>query len=99
MHNPRKAVSAARTLLGQTQEELASALSDTSGEHWTRGMVAKLEGGRKKFDVDILVAVAKAQGMPIEFYLYGPSNQATPGLLGSDEELFATLLLFDLVAA
>ncbi len=53
----------------QTQEQLAEALTTDTGRAWTRGMVAALENGKKHFTVDTLVAVARIQDLPVEFYL------------------------------
>lgn len=77
MHNPTEAIAAGRRLAGrQTQEELAERLTDITGKRWTRDMVASLELGRKTFDVNTLVAVSRAQELPIEFYLFGPADRA-----------------------
>lgn len=64
-----------------SQEALAAKLTDITGESWTRNMVASLEGGRKTFEVDTLLAVSEALGVTVEFILFGPaeSNYINPG--------------------
>jgi len=81
----RNAVKAARTINGQTQADLAARLTEEMGEPWTRDMVQSLESGRKKFDVDILMALVVVQGLDYSFYLNGPSelNVAKGGQLRS----------------
>jgi len=72
-HSPNRAVAAARKLRGQTQEELAELLTEATDEHWSRVMVARLERGDKRLDVDALLAIANLHDLPVEFYLYGPA--------------------------
>lgn len=50
VHDPRKAVAAAMTLLDQKNEDLAAALSQSTGKRWTKNMVASLVRRRRKLD-------------------------------------------------
>ncbi|GEM_PF-5766317 len=76
-HTPAKAIKAGRALAGQTQADLARALEEATGEHWTSIMVTKLERGDRKLTVDLLLTIAQIQELPIEFYLYGPAATVT----------------------
>lgn len=82
-HQPHRAIAAARALVGQSQADLARELTAVKGETWTRGMVANLETGAKKLDVDTLLAIAAIQGYDLRFYTEGPqrssTNSAIPG--------------------
>ncbi|MDP8928692.1 MAG: helix-turn-helix domain-containing protein, partial [Actinomycetota bacterium] len=73
-HTAYRAVAAARALRGQTQAELAGVLTEKTGERWTRGMVANLEGGRRSLDWELLRTLSEIQQLPLEFYVYGPAS-------------------------
>lgn len=76
-HDPRLSVKAGRALRRQTQSELADALTEATGEKWTRVMVGKLETGGKVLDVETLQAIAEIQRLPYSFYLEAPGSRAT----------------------
>lgn len=69
----------------QSQSGLARALSEETGEEWTRVMVGNLEAGRKILDVDTLMAIAKIHDLPCSFYLepFPGSTRAVGVLLTS----------------
>lgn len=75
-HHAGRSVAAARKLRGQSQEDLARLLGEETGEHWTRMMVAKMEGGSKRIDADTLRALIAVQGFDADFYLFGPTGMA-----------------------
>lgn len=72
VHDPRKAVAAAMTLLGQQNADLADELTKKTGKTWTKNMVASLVGRRRKLETQELIEIQKVQGFPMAFYLYGP---------------------------
>lgn len=72
-HEPRIAIAMGRRYRGQTQTDLAKALSRATGKRWSRGMVSHLESGYKRLDVETLVAIAEIQDLPYKFYLEGPA--------------------------
>ncbi len=88
-HQIHRAIAAGRALAKQTQAELAEALTAALGRRYTRTMVTKLEQGIRPVRAEELRAIAEIQGLPIEFYLYGPAatvptgdkNRANPGSL------------------
>lgn len=80
-HDPRRAIAAGRALLGQTQEELAKALTRATDVAWSRRMVAALEIGEKALRVDVLMAIAQIQGLPYSFYLEGVRGSQAKGVL------------------
>lgn len=75
-HDPRVSVKMGRALRGQTQAQLAQALSEATGEPWSRVMVGKLETGDKVLDVGTLMAIAEIQDLPFDFYLEGPRSRS-----------------------
>lgn len=72
VHDPRKAIAAAMTLLDQRNVDLAEELTKRTGKRWTKNMVASLVGRRRKLDTPELIAIQKIHGFPMAFYLYGP---------------------------
>lgn len=89
MHDPRKAVAAAMTLLDQEQQDLADALTERTGKPWTVNMIASMVKLRRKLHIDELLLIQEIQGFPLDWYLYGPfggdrlSKEATGLYLGS----------------
>lgn len=83
----RAAIAIARRLRGrQTQKQLADALTQETGEQWSRVMVTKLESGDKELTVDTLMAIARIHDLPCSFYLEpmpGAAREAKGLLLGS----------------
>lgn len=80
VHDPRKAVAAAMTLLDQKNEDLAAALSQSTGKRWTKNMVASLVRRRRKLDTPELLEIQRVQGFPMAFYLYGPFAMGNSGV-------------------
>ena len=78
-HEPRISIKMGRHYRQQTQQDLADALTRETGEHWSRGMVAQLEGKRKALTVDTLMAIAAIQQLPYSFYLEGPESDSHKG--------------------
>lgn len=81
--DPRAAIAMGRRYRRQTQTELAAKLSETTGDNWTRVMVAKLESGGKVLEVETLMAIAEIQGLPYSFYLEGPDSTRAMGVYAS----------------
>ncbi len=73
-YDPRVSIATGRRYRGQTQEMLAEALSQATGEHWSRGMVANLETLKKELTVGTLMVIAGIQQFPYSFYLEGPDS-------------------------
>lgn len=71
-HSTARAVKAARDYVGLTQAELAGRLSTITGESWSDDMVTSMETGRKKFDDELLLALERALGFRVEWFLKGP---------------------------
>jgi len=72
----------ARKVDGLSQERLAARMSNYTGEEWSRVMVAKLETGGKRIDVETLCAVAVVQDRSVGWYFAdAPSSlaNAIPG--------------------
>lgn len=78
----QRAVKTARTHQGQTRKDLAEALAAETGKLWTAGMVTQLERRQKHLTIEILIAIAKIQRLPLDFYAYGRG-----GLGGAVEDI------------
>ena len=61
-------------VVGMDRHDLASRLTEVTGDTWSYQMVAKLCSGRKRFDADIVWAVAQATELPYEWFLDDPRN-------------------------
>lgn len=57
-----------------TRSELADALTAKTGQQWSVKMVEKLETARKVATPEVLRAVKEIQGLPLDFYFYGPAG-------------------------
>lgn len=79
-YEPRIAVAMGRKYRGQSQLDLANALTLETGDDWSRGMVSHLESGRKELSVATLMAISKIQDLPYEFYLEGPERNSPMGV-------------------
>jgi len=81
---PNRMIAVGRAFRGQTQSDLAEALTERTGDQWTQTMITKLETGRKQLTVEVLSHVSEIQDLPYEFYLEGPKgNSAMGGQLSS----------------
>ncbi|MBA3361857.1 MAG: hypothetical protein H0T94_10410 [Acidimicrobiia bacterium] len=74
--DPRTAIAMGRRYRRQTQQQLADALTESTGERWSRVMIGKLESGGKVLEVETLMAIATIQNLPYSFYLESPGNYA-----------------------
>jgi len=78
-HDPRTAIAMGRRYRKQTQQQLADALSDSTGDHWSRVMIGHLESGKKALTVETLMEIAEIQGLPYSFYLEGIAGNSPMG--------------------
>ena len=85
-HDPRLSIAMGRKYRRQSQQGLADALSDATGEHWSRGMVAHLESGHKRLTVDTLMVISAIHELPYSFYLEGPDTTGAMGVYLSSLE-------------
>ena len=81
-HDPRLSIAMGRRYRRQSQEGLADALTEATGDRWSRGMVANLESGQKRLTVDALMVIAEIHQLPYSFYMEGPDS-TMGGYLGS----------------
>ena len=93
-HRVNRAIRAGRMLSGQQRGDLEEA----SGISYNR--IRYLESEGSKVPIDELQIIAKAQNLPLSFYIDGPGgtvvprNYDNPGYLNSDEVI--TLPQYDL---
>ena len=85
-HDPRLSIAMGRKYRGQTQQQLADALSDATGDHWSRVMVGYLETRKKELSVDTLMVIAEIHRLPYSFYLEGPDTTGAMGVYLSSLE-------------
>ncbi len=81
-HDPRLSIAMGRKYRGQTQQDLADALTKVTGSRWSRVMVGYLESGDKRLTVDTLLVIAKIHQLPYSFYMEGP-DLTMPRYVGS----------------
>ena len=73
-HDPRRSIAMGRKYRRQTQQELADAITEVTGDRWSRVMVGYLETGKKELSVDTLLVIADIHQLPYSFYMEGPDS-------------------------
>ncbi|MDF1596931.1 MAG: helix-turn-helix transcriptional regulator [Acidimicrobiia bacterium] len=76
---PQRGVKTGRLWMHHSQEDLARALQNTTGDRWTRGMIQALESGRKHLTIEIAMAISDIQRLSLDFYAYGPAASVASG--------------------
>lgn len=71
-----------------SQYDLADYLDERLDSHWDASKVSKVENGRRRVEVDLLLALRDIFGLPLEWWVDGPEavrdrNLAMPPLLKS----------------
>jgi transcriptional regulator with XRE-family HTH domain len=74
-----------------TQLDLADALEERLGRPWDVTKVSKLENGHRGVDVELLMALRDIFGLPLEWWVDGPTSPsgrdlATPPILNRADE-------------
>ena len=78
--HPRFAVKMARIMDGVEQAELAVVLAESTGRSWDQTKVSRIERGVSPMTWEHLVAIASAQGRPVEWYVSDRGFDRAKGL-------------------